>query len=315
MKRTGNKRKLKPYILIVCEGKTEERYFKSIKEDVEYSDYAIDIIVKETDKTTAVELVEIAQSEITKDDKDGQYWAVFDKNGYKKHEDAFKNAQKRRKKVHIAFSSISFEHWILLHYEKNRTPFPKSQNVIDYLDDRAYYPDYQKAKSVIYPKIKDKVKNAIENAAWLRHNMQNELKQNGGKIYEVNPYTDMDRLVSVLLNYNQKIIWGKIGEFASLEGLYIKIEKYEERQNDLLVEIVMRNNHKSYTHLENNNSQNFYLTDNKEQRFDFTIQKAVIIAKNETKNFELIFPKSAASNDTKLNFQFKNYILFVELTP
>ena len=77
----------------------------------------------------------------------------------------------------------------------------------------------------------------------------------------------------------------------------------------------MRNNHKSYTHLENNNSQNFYLTDNKGKRFDFIIEKAVIIAENETKNFELIFPKSAVSNDTKLNFQFKNYILFVELTP
>ncbi len=50
MERKGKKRKLKSYILIVCEGKTEEIYFKSIKEDVEYSDYTIDIIVKKTDK-------------------------------------------------------------------------------------------------------------------------------------------------------------------------------------------------------------------------------------------------------------------------
>lgn len=312
MRRQGKKRKLKPYILIVCEGQTEEIYFKSIKEDIEKSDYTFEVIVKETDKTTAVELVELAQSQISKDDKDAQYWAVFDRNGYTKHAEAFKVSKKRGKEIDIAFSSICFEHWVLLHYEKNSTPFSKCKNVIDYLDSSGLYPDYEKA-TVIYHNLKNKIDRAMENAAWLRHKMEYELKQNGGEIYKVNPYTNIDKLVSILIGYNQEIIWGRMGEFSSIEGLCIKIEECEERQNDLILRIVMKNSHKSHTHIENNESKNFYLTDNKKRRSDSTIEETVIIANNETKNFELIFPKVDRSNDTILNFKFKRYVLLVRL--
>jgi len=311
MRRKGKRRKLKPDILIVCEGKTEEIYFKSIKEEIERSDCAINIIVKETGKSTAVELIEAAQSEITQDDKNDQYWAVFDKNGYTKHEEAFKIAQKRGKKVNIAFSSICFEHWILLHYEQNKTPFPKCKDVIDHLDNPAYYPGYEKP-IVTYHNLKDKTERAIKNAAWLRYNMQDELKQNDGKIYKINPYTDVDKLISILISYDREIIWGKIGEFVLFEDLRIKFEKCEEHHNDLSVGIIIENN-TSNTYIENNNTKNFYLTDNTGQHFNFILKESVIIANGETKKFELIFPESAASNDAILNFQFKNYVLLVKL--
>jgi hypothetical protein len=312
MRRQGKKRKLKPYILIVCEGQTEEIYFKSIKEDIEKSDYTFEVIVKETDKTTAVELVELAQSQISRDDNDAQYWAVFDKNGYTKHAEAFEISKKRGNEIHIGFSSISFEHWVLLHYEKNGTPFLTSKDIMDYLYSSDFYPEYKKA-TVIYHNLKDKIDRAMENAAWLRHKMEYELKQNGGEIYKVNPYTNIDKLVSILIGYNQEIIWGRMGKFTPIEGLCIKIEESEERQNDLILRIVMKNNHKSHTHIENNESKNFYLTDNKKRRFDSTIEETVIIANNETKNFELIFPKLDGSNDTILNFKFKRYVLLVKL--
>ena len=83
----------------------------------------------ESIKTDAVNLVKLAKQEIKNYD---EVWAVFDKDGYTKHEKAFDDAQKHG--IKLGFSSIAFEHWILLHYEQNRTAFPKSQKVIDYLE-------------------------------------------------------------------------------------------------------------------------------------------------------------------------------------
>ena len=58
--------------------------------------------------------------------EDGVYestWAVFDKDYHPEHKEAFKLAKQEidENKVNIAFSSISFEQWILLHFEKTIT--------------------------------------------------------------------------------------------------------------------------------------------------------------------------------------------------
>jgi hypothetical protein len=63
--------------------------------------------------------------------EDGTYsevWAVFDKDGHPNHEEAFNLASTdiAGKKVNIAFTSIAFEYWILLHFESNDTAFVKS---------------------------------------------------------------------------------------------------------------------------------------------------------------------------------------------
>jgi hypothetical protein len=51
-----------------------------------------------------------------------QGWAVYDKNGHPKHEDALKMINLTK----LAISSISFEFWILLHFEKTKYAFVKS---------------------------------------------------------------------------------------------------------------------------------------------------------------------------------------------
>lgn len=64
-----------------------------------------------------------------KEDTFSEAWAVFDKDGHPAHEQAFALAREtiNGKPVRIAFSSIAFEHWILLHFEKNTTAFVKSE--------------------------------------------------------------------------------------------------------------------------------------------------------------------------------------------
>ena len=154
----------------------------------------------ESIKTDAVNLVKIAKRE-REINNYNEVWAVFDKDGYTKHEEAFLYA--KRHGVNLAFSSIAFEHWILLHYEQNRNAFPKSQNVIDYLEQAGYFTGYSKKANIsIYPSLKDLTKTAIENAAWLRMEMANNLATGDEKIYELNPYTTVDKLVMKLLHFN-----------------------------------------------------------------------------------------------------------------
>ncbi len=313
-RRKGKKRKAKPFVMIFCEDtKSAFYYFGSIAEqiDKDKNKYNFEVIPKDTEKTTAVQLVEEARSYITEHDKDNQFWVVFDKNGYTMHEKAFKLAKtkKKGKKVNIAFSSIAFEHWVLLHYEQNKTPFPKSRNIIDHFDGSGHYPDYKKA-DIIYPELRDKTETAIENAAWLRREMKDELDRHEGKIYEINPYTDIDRLISLLLNLDREISWGHIRETLKIGDLNVQVISISQKKSDLIVEVSLENN-QSHAHLENNETKNFYLIDNKKKRIDCKIDKSVLIKPGEKKNFKLTFPDSVESDSGRLNFCHKNYLLII----
>lgn len=64
--------------------------------------------------------------------KDGTFnevWAVFDKDQHPKAKEAFKLAEKDvdGKYVNIAFSSVCFEYYLLLHFEKIYYDFEKSE--------------------------------------------------------------------------------------------------------------------------------------------------------------------------------------------
>lgn len=112
-------RQLKQSIYIVCEAtNTEPIYFEKIAEQPDvFEKYAITVYPSEEDqikastkggesiKTDAVNLVKLAKDEIKNYD---EVWAVFDKDGYTKHEKAFSDAQKHG--VKLGFSSIAFEH-------------------------------------------------------------------------------------------------------------------------------------------------------------------------------------------------------------
>jgi len=177
-------KKLNYSIYIVCEGtNTEPIYFKEIAEQEDVvKEYRVTVYPSEEDqikaskkegesiKTDALNLVKIAKREREINDY-SEVWVVFDKDGYTKHTEAFLYA--KRHGVNLAFSSIAFEHWILLHYEQNRTDFPKSQNVIDYLKGAGYFTAYSKKANIsIYDQLKDLTPTAIENAAWLRMEMK-----------------------------------------------------------------------------------------------------------------------------------------------
>ena len=155
-----------------------------------------------------------------------ELWAIFDKDGHPKHQEAFALAQQptNGKIVNIAFSSRSFEQWILLHFEQSNRVFQQttckdekkkvidcSQNqgcegeicLVGYLKTN-YLPNYAKSSKFedldeMMQQLKKKQEIAFQNAASLRKEKQEELIKNGNKVYELNPYTDVDILVKRLI--------------------------------------------------------------------------------------------------------------------
>ena len=212
-----------------------------------------------------------------------EVWAVFDKDGHPKPKEAYELATTliEGKIVNIAFSSIAFEHWVLLHFEKNNTAFLKSECkagtgkskkpigcgtgisgdcygakcVIGYLKTCQYL-DYKKVMN-IYASIKDKTQFALENAAWLRHQQINNILP----IWKQNPYTDIDTLVKRLLQIDKNITWTSYNEPLELEKVVTTFSK----NNDISrIEIQNNQNHsfilnRSKIRLKNQHNQSLYI--------------------------------------------------------
>ncbi|MEG4055706.1 MULTISPECIES: RloB family protein [unclassified Microcoleus] len=277
-------RQLKQSIYIVCEGTNTERiYFERIAQENDvFEKYAITVYPSEEDqikaskkegesiKTDAVNLVKLAKQEIN---NYNEVWAVFDKDGYTKHEKAFSDAQKHG--IKLAFSSIAFEHWILLHYEQNRTAFPKSQNVIDYLEQAGYFTGYSKKADIsIYPRLQNLTKTAIENAAWLRMEMAKNRAAGDDKIYELNPYTTVDKLVMKLLAFNP-VTYGYIKETLRISEISITVNDVQRHCGITLSVCIVNEGKCGY--LVNNHCNHFYLKDENENTFPIVIDTPIKI--------------------------------------
>lgn len=159
-----------------------------------------------------------------------EVWVVFDRNGYTKHKEAFELAAEpvNGKRVHIAFSSIAFEMWVLLHFEKSNMMFAKSAGIVQLLHDGGYFPGYEKKAYIdTFSFLKDRTLQAMENAAWLRHELEKAGVLDGRPLYELNPYTDVDVLVARLLEVHEKWLWGWPGVLVSIGEIGLLAEKLD----------------------------------------------------------------------------------------
>ena len=186
------KLKLKKRLFIVCEGKeTEPNYLKALIDELDFNGVPVEIKVVDTKINTPKELVAVAKS--LKEVKQDEAWAVFDKDGYTKHPEAFEHA--RQSDVNIAFSLISFEYWILLHFTYTTKIFAKSEDVIKYIEDNNFITSYSKEGSN-YEKTKSKLDVAERNAKKLRSNLSQS--EDMTRPYELTSFTNVDELVEAL---------------------------------------------------------------------------------------------------------------------
>jgi hypothetical protein len=185
-----------------------------------------------------------------------EVWAIFDKDGHPKHQEAFELSDEiiGGKKVNIAFNSIAFEYWILLHFESNSTPFLKSmcRQAKEPLNcgSNKHHNDCQGAscvcgrivnqtfldyeagkKSFDFKKFHPNVNSAIERAILLRKSYIG----NTNPIYKLNPYTNTDRLVYKLLHLDKfDLFWFQFNEIQSQDSLAITFN-YQNQIVDIMV--------------------------------------------------------------------------------
>ena len=105
----------KKILLIVCEGQTEELYFKN------FPVVTLKVEIIDLGGQSKIKLVEITQKRFKKNIYD-EIWCVFDmdfnKDNKKQFSD-FDNAIKKAKKLgyKVGYSNDAFELWFYLHYE------------------------------------------------------------------------------------------------------------------------------------------------------------------------------------------------------
>ncbi|MCB9232526.1 MAG: RloB domain-containing protein [Bacteroidia bacterium] len=149
-------------------------------------------------------------------------YAVFDKDGHPARKEAFDLAKNviNGQRVQIAFSSISFEHWILLHFEFCTIPFEKSECkdktgrylrcgasnleedcqgdrcVAGYIRIKGYL-QFSKKGTNLWSDLRPHLNQAMKNSAQVRIWQQKNFPQT--EIFDLNPWSDIDLLIGRFL--------------------------------------------------------------------------------------------------------------------
>lgn len=293
----SKKKILKKSIFIVCEGQTEERYFNAIGDVInEDSDFSVKATVLEiVDGTKQDPLNLVKEAKARKDDEGyDEAWAVFDKDrevNIDIRKEAFEYAIENG--IKIAFSSISFEHWVILHFEKNKKKFERCdcnsrgdspcvcEGEVCLLSALLkLYPSYKKGSYKLYERLSDKTDNAIENSAWLKFQMRGEIITS--PIYELNPYTDVEELVVMLLE-RKNILFSQINHEVEIEKLNLKVISYLNKT----VKIRIKNNKPISIAL--NNANEFYITDEIGNRYAYHMANTATLIPEQVSDVDLVF--------------------------
>jgi len=290
------KRTLRKSIFIACEGQTEERYFGAIRDIVyENPTYSVNVRILEIEDGTPQHPIGLVTeaARISQEEGHDEAWAVFDKDREPNHEtriQAFQQASKLG--VKIAYSSIAFEHWVLLHFEKNRTAFQRCDCetaapgvctcngqvcVTSYLRAN-YLAGYKKGSYKLYSQISPHNQTAVENTAWLKF-INRGLLSSGLSIispYQLNPYSDVDLLLIQLLDM-KKVKYSESNFPLTLNGKTFELRSTQ--QNSLMVRVT---NSTGTAYIINNQGA-FMTRDSTGQLHQATIANPVLIDPNQSR--------------------------------
>ena len=135
-------------VLVVCEGQTEEAYFRHLNELLHGGGVAIKAVVSPT--PAPQEIVDTAKKYRQGDTRHGiepdaydQVWAVFD---WDEHTDEVAQARRAATAagVGVALSSPCFEVWLLWHFKDYTRPGCLPRDAAQ--DLRAAWPEFEKGK-------------------------------------------------------------------------------------------------------------------------------------------------------------------------
>ena len=196
-RRNIGKRSIRPVMRIFTEGeRTEINYVRGyISSYLKSKGYtAHDIIIEQPNDSSPLGLLNAArQTRLPMD----EMWIVFDCDQHQHKPEAFKGAAEER--IGVAYSSISFETWILLHFTYSTRSYRSCEELMKVLD-RHYPNGYDKAMNNLFEETAgadhSRLPTAIANAKRLNREM---LNVNVGKpTYELNPYTNVHELLAAI---------------------------------------------------------------------------------------------------------------------
>ncbi|KAA3606288.1 MAG: RloB domain-containing protein [Calditrichaeota bacterium] len=167
MSRNKNRRKwAKNHFLIICEGKTEEKYFKSFKLNGMEVEVKIEGIGANTESLVKKTIAIRNQNP----NKYNQVWCVFDRDDFpaKNFNQAFILA--RKEGIQVAYSNQAFELWFLLHFGYFDSAMHR--NTLDQKISERIGENYERNTSYSVFENKKKLKLAIENAEKLLANFR-----------------------------------------------------------------------------------------------------------------------------------------------
>lgn len=313
---------IKRSLYILTEGHTEQAYFSRISEilgDEDEWKYSVTVEVREIvdgSKTDPVNMVNEAKKSKKSYD---EVWVVFDKDRDRDQQNlqAIENASKS--KIKVAFSSISFEEWVLLHFEKNTTAFERSDCesrgqhctcngsicASTYIKQN-YYPNYVKGKAKLYDDLSDKRDIALEFAAWLKYHNSPIANH-----HLLNPYTDVDNLVSQLFEL-PPICYTGVNTPFSFEGIDFCVTS-QLIANDVFAVSIQTINNSNKSFIFNNAQQNIKLLDINNVEMTYTIPLARIINIGDSTTTEIQFYLGGEFQATKLKFWTNKECVYVEL--
>lgn len=188
----------------------------------------------------------VAGQDELRDGTFNEVWVVFDHDDHPTRKEAFERSADlvNGRTVNIAFSSRSFEYYLLLHFEKIFNAFSKTEckttgknkkslkcgtkehssdcgGVIcinGYATVKGYWNDSKGDKSM-FPVVKDKLEIGFENSVWLR--IQSDKIEKGKPIYERNPWLNSDELVKRLTGSKWHGLTEDEFELESIKVTYI----------------------------------------------------------------------------------------------
>ena len=180
------------------------------------------------------------------------------------------------------------------------------------MEDEGYFTGYSKKADIsIYPRLKDLTQTAIENAAWIRMEMENNLAACDNKIYELNPYTTVDELVMKLLGFNP-VTYGYIKETLRISDYSITVNDVQRHGGITLSVCIV--NHGKCSYLVNNLCDHFYLKDEDQNTFPLVIDSPIIIEPSLTQDIALKCERFPATGKLRLYFSPEpNKILIIAL--
>ena len=304
IKKNGN-RKDRKYLRFLMGNKDKNQYYSKIDTEANYSIY----------KSQPTRYLREAQLFI---EEDGflEGWAVYDKDKHTDHRGA-KSLLESDTRLHVAFSSYSFEEWLLCHFECNLKQFSKSEChdkatcgidrdnesinchgevcIAGYLREKKYIPDYNKTQKKLFKTYtldsSEKIKESVLiNAAWIR------FMQRGKERFDCNPYTDIDFLLLKLLNDQRKFLWYNLSEEFQIDNNHIVCHVKE----DLLV-------------IENTGTQSILLRKESikcgtaHHQFEMIPEKNIIIYPKENYSFKV-------DSILQLRIDLNNHSIFFQLT-